>query len=347
MSLCKYLCCALFWVVALATNADVIDNFYDIDVEVDAVDKADMAAAAGLGLQNMLIRASGREDIMENEVLQDALQSASDYISQYGFIQIDAAEPNADARRFVRFTFSQDIVERLLNRAGEPVWTKDRPSSLVWLAIDEDSELTIATAGSTHYRTLAATAAARGLPLVSPLYDIEDRFALASEQVWQFDTSAIREASSRYPSNVILAVRALKDSQGQWHSSWELLGDSDALLGSDNCIVLRDCFDTASQQLAEYWSARYAVTKKYSTADVLAVRLKNANFQAFSDVARYWRNLSGVDDVQVVSVDGLDINFELVWRSDADTFKQLIALHDHLALADQQSEEQIIIEWFQ
>lgn len=323
-------------------RADVIDNFYDVDVAVDSTNDVDMKSAAGLGLQNMLIRASGREDIMENEVLQSALQSANDYISQFGYIE---RLENDEPARYIRFTFSQDIVESLLNRAGEPVWTNDRPVSLVWLAIDENSELSVNTAGTVNYQTLAATAKARGLPLISPLYDLEDRFSLSAEQVWQFDTAATREASLRYPSDVILSVRALNDSQGQWHSSWELLDDNEPMLGGESCLILKDCFDALSKQLAEYWSARYAVTKKYSSTDVLKVELKNADFRVFSDVSRYWRDLSGVDAIQVVSVDGLNINFELVWRSDVETFKQLIDLHANLSLVDEQTDEQIIIEW--
>ncbi len=335
----QYSVFVLLFCLSSFTQAAIVDGFYDIEVPIDTNSEADIKQASALALQSMLVKASGSDAVIQNETLQNALSRANDYVSQFAFMQAETGELS------IRFNFTATAIERLLDSAGEPVWAADRPSSLVWMVIDEHSELRVATADDPAFNALLNIANQSGLPFVSPLYDLQDRFTVSAEELWSFDVNSIKSASERYESHHVFVLRALKDSRMEWHISWELIDNTQPMIGSENCLLLSDCLNMPVAQLSRHWAEKYAVTKKYSSADYLAVVLKNASFEKYSKTWAYWRALPAVDQVNVIAAKGKDIHFELLWRSDVNTFKDLVALNPNLMALETSTDAQLVYEW--
>lgn len=311
--------------VSLSTvaTADVIDGFYDVSVDVESSDAAALSGASELALQKMLIRMSGTEAVLQNPSLQEAMAQAKKYISQYGFHE-------QQGRTYAKFNFAPLTVERLLNGAGEPVWSADRPTVLVWLAVDQNRDIQVLKSDNELFQILQTAASERGLKLTSPLYDLQEQFALSPKQVWDMERAAVSEVSTRYGANAILIVRAWQDSRQQWHITWDSLKTQRPLVGNERCDQLVDCFQVPVAILSERWSDRYGVVKRLSAADFVQVRISGIDFKGYSALQKYLRELPAVESVAVQAVIEQDYVLNLSLLSDVDTFKDLLSLNGQL-----------------
>lgn len=337
----------LAWLVALimtitaSAKADVMTNFFDVSVPVDSTDGTQLASASQLALQTMLIRLSGTESVLQNQRLQLALNDANQFISQYGYLRDD------DGGIVAKFNFSASSIEQLLNQAGEPVWALDRPSALLWLAVEDDTELRIATKGDPIFDAFLAAARARGLVVKSPLYDLQDRFGLSAEQLWAQDITAVEAVSERYPANTVIMARALQDSRGAWHLNWDVLRTGGLNAGSESCISLNDCLAVPVAELAERWSAKYAVVSKFSAEQNLQVSVSGLDFDAYSRVVEYWKGLPAMGGVMLTAIRGDQYQFELRWQADKTTFVDLLNLNTSLQIVSAPSASELMYQWFE
>ena len=305
-------------------RADVLPSFYDISVPVESTDPEELKEAAQLAMQNMLIRASGTEGVLQNRRLQQAFADANNYISQYGYQRADSGE------FFVAFNFSADVVEKLLSQAGAPVWTPDRPSTLVWLAVEEAGEQRVAVAGDEVFDALVSAAADRGLVLKSPLYDLQDRFTLSGQQLWLQDREAVNTASERYSANVIMMARAWQDSRKAWHINWDMLNTRGLNAGSESCLRLTDCFNVPVAELAEKWAAQYGVVTKFSETQALAIEVGGLDFDAYSQLIAYLKDLPATQKVVLTGIVKGRYHFDLEWQAEQTTLRDLLALNQSL-----------------
>jgi len=67
-----------------------------------------------------------------------------------------------------------------------PIWGKQRPSTLVWLVVeDEGGRRLIGTDEESEYLSvLKERASVRGIPMLIPLLDLEDNARLKPSDVW-------------------------------------------------------------------------------------------------------------------------------------------------------------------
>src|SRR5690606_32339817 len=151
-----------------------------------------------------------------------------------------------------------------LSAAGVPLWGANRPAVLVWLAVDQDGrrELIGPEGASGLLAPLEQRAAARGLPLVMPLLDLEDTGIVSSDSVWNLDQATVARASKRYAHDAVLLGRVLRSASGQWHGQWQLqmqmqdLQWSDQVAGNSAAEAVQGVIDAVAQRLAERYSVQ-------------------------------------------------------------------------------------------
>lgn len=136
-------------------------ELFQASVPVTNRAEAGHPAAFQAALRIVLVRVTGRRTAADDPALAPLLNNATRYVQQYR----DAP----DNQLWV--AFDGPAIERWLTQNGQPLWGHERPSTLVWLAVQTGPQSgTVVTAEDTSELKGAIddAAAIRGLPLIWP-----------------------------------------------------------------------------------------------------------------------------------------------------------------------------------
>jgi hypothetical protein len=286
-------------------------------------------------MTELLTRLTGRRRSANDANIAPLIRNAADY---YNFYSPLAGE--------IRISFVRSQVNEALSRLNQPIWPDERPLTLLWLAVDfgdgQRAELGQA-AGATGNRPsppdarpsvmldaderaifdeavgeLLDVTDERGLPLVLPRLDSEDRRYVRFADVWGgFDPFVLR-AAERYGADAILIARLSLSASGS-ELRWILRrGDT---VESFPSVDLRSGID----RLADQFAAEFTIV-----GDVRETWITIRNIWTGPDYGRvdqYLRSISMIDDVFVRS---WSTNGELLLRvdtrGDASRLRQIFAL---------------------
>jgi hypothetical protein len=221
----------------------------------------------------------------------------------------------------IAVTFDSAALRRQLDAADLPVWSAERPSVIVWLAIDEGqgrrqilgaaSELSSARLADEYRDTLYAAADARGLPIILPLLDGEDLSNVSTGDVWGGFGDVLLEASNRYSADVILIGRLRQAGTGGAQVRWSLFvaGSQTSEWAGDLAAGPRVTADLLGQQLATFAAGSGAIP--LTVRDIVTL-------DDYARVLNYLRALPIVEQVDVARVVGGAVQFSVTARSDSE-----------------------------
>lgn len=242
---------SLLYGVAWAEPADL----YAAEVAVADDSVAVRTEALSQALQQVLVKVSGSTEVGGHPGAAAVLARPGSLVQQYRY-RLDSA--GESPQRYLWAKFDKVALDRLLRESGIPLWGSRRPRLLVWLAVEQGGRRSLLNleGDMTAREAMQQRAAARGLPLQLPLMDLQDQAALNAADLWADYEAALREASRRYPHDVILTGR-LRASDGHWQSDWTLW-EADRQQTFDTAalpwpVVLQAGIDGAQNRLA----ARY------------------------------------------------------------------------------------------
>lgn len=336
----------LLLVVAQKLDAVTLENLYQAEVLSESQSDAQRRIDASEGLSQVLTRVSGRSDILQNPVIVAALKTPEQYYSEFSYARVEAGNDEAAAlpqpgldplsaetpRQVMRIRFAPSLIAKILREAGLPVWGSDRPSVLSWMAIDDESGRQVLGEAnpSLFAKTLNQAARARGVPLLLPLWDLEDSRGVSSSEIWGRFLGRIEAASKRYSPDKILVFRAESEFSNQWRGDWSLgeggqwrsgtvYGESQAQLATALVGVL-----------ASVLSEQYAVTSTRSEVRLTVEGI--TEIQDYAEVSRYLEGLTQVMSVQPVRILTDMVEFKLRSEGEVQQIIDVIALDRKLSL---------------
>jgi len=290
-----YARCSLILAFALAlltappaARAERVAGLYQAEVELQ--DSREQAFSDALAA--VLVRITGRRDVPERPEVAPLLENARAYAQQF-------RQP-APGRLWV--AFDGTALERELAELGQPVWGPERPVTVLWIAIDGGggkrfvmaSEPEAAAGAERAPReALAQTAARRGIPLVYPLMDAEDRATASFAEVWGGFEDSILEASRRYGADAVLVGRLNADDPG--HGRWTLLDNGTARRWTGSAPESID-------RLADLFAARFAVLSAGGARDVRVSVSGVETVEDYGQASRFLARLTAVETLSVESV---------------------------------------------
>lgn len=243
-----------------------------------------------------------------------------------------AAQPAPTHReqRYIDVDFAENLINQMLVSADIPIWDNNRPSVLVWMVLqDPGGERSMLTADSNPeiISLMQDFAARRGLPIIFPVLDFEDRRALSEDQVWSLESDAIRQASTRYGADSMLAGRVFFTAGGEMVGLWQFIFQEEAEVfdGVDTDLqsYLYAPLDRITSQLAGY----FAITPEASLREKVLVRVDGVgDLQAYSALLNYVSNLGLVESVSTTGLQGERIELTLGLVGNATQLNELIAL---------------------
>ena len=336
----------LLLVVAQKLDAVTLENLYQAEVLSESQSDAQRRIDASEGLSQVLTRVSGRSDILQNPVIVAALKTPEQYYSEFSYARVEAGNDEAAAlpqpgldplpaetpRQVMRIRFAPSLIAKILREADLPVWGSNRPSVLSWMAIDDESGRQVLGEAnpSLFAKTLNQAARARGVPLLLPLWDLEDSRGVSSSEIWGRFLGRIEAASKRYSPDKILVFRAESEFSNQWRGDWSLgeggqwrsgtvYGESQAQLATALVGVL-----------ASVLSEQYAVTSTRSEVRLTVEGI--TEIQDYAEVSRYLEGLPQVMSVQPVRILTDMVEFKLRSEGEVQQIIDVIALDRKLTL---------------
>jgi len=310
--------------VALAPRAEVVDNLYSAEVPVADQTSQSLASASRDALADVLVKVSGSEEVLANPLIRSELGGARKQVQQYAYSRGDE-----EGELYARFEFAGSYVNGLVARAGEPLWTANRPRVLLWLVLEDSTGRQFVSRDSTPElaEQISKEFSRRGVPLQFPLYDLADSAALSTEEAWRLYGPALQSASQRYNVQNVLAGRLASLSTGNWVGDWSYHYGRDrsdrSFTAPSSQVFARD----GASLVAEAMAGRYAVAPSLEQGS--GVTLSVTGVQRYADYAHivsWLEKLELVEHANVEEIRGDEIVLRLHANAEATQLAAIIEL---------------------
>lgn len=307
-----------------------VENLYNAQVNVASQSAADREAGIRNALSTVLVKLTGDRNAAKRPEAQVLLKQAERYVEQYQYSQKRASNGQAGQDEVLWVGFDVDAVTRSLQESGMPIWGRNRPYLIVWIGVEESGRRYLIEPGtqSELREAVEAAAAARGLPVLLPLMDLEDQAAIDVADVWGNFTDRIARASSRYRANGILVGRVHKEPTGQWRSRWSLDEGGSSNQWEARSASLREVLATGVDSTADALAHRYAQVLTASTEELSLAVEGITSTERYAKVRRYLESLESVENLRVAGLEGSRILFRLRLRTDRNGLGQSLTLGD-------------------
>jgi hypothetical protein len=309
-------------------------SLYEADVEVEGQTPQERNRAIERALMKVLIKVSGSRDALRRPEIAGATSQASRLVQQYHYHLIPpptGGERKADgdgSRYLLKVRFDAGGVNRLLRDNGMPVWGSTRPATLLWLGLESNGSRSLFVPDSDPLTRDAVMRAAgdRGLVLLLPLMDLEDRSAIEFSDVWGGFEERIASASTRYSPDAILAGRLTNAGGGLWRAEWSLYQGGQAKQWESQAPNLPAVAAAGVDRAADVLADRFVPSTSGAGMEWFSIRISNVHdFGAFQRVAAYLDSLSMVEEVRLDRVEPTAGVFRLQVRGGAEALERAVS----------------------
>ena len=318
------------WLSVAPLGAAELTGLYEAEVPVASKQVAAREAALGAALRQVLIKVSGRRDPGSGPVVADALRAPGRFVQQYQYRAAPGALQASEPELLLWTRFDADVVDAVVRDAGFPVWGRTRPALLLWAVLDDGStrELLGPDDFTGIIEALERGADLRGIPVVVPLLDLEDRAAVRVADLWAGFFDPIRAASARYETEATLVVRVRQLLANLWEANWTLLLPDSAeqhwQTQSDvEALLLEDGMHGAADLLAASYSNVAGVG---GPGRVSVVITGIRNLDDYARALGYLESLKEVEHVEVARVEPGQVRFEIDARGGRAAIRQVVGL---------------------
>lgn len=298
------------------SQAVEVENLYTGRILVTDKTQKTRIKAHRWAIEQVITKVSGDREILTNRKIRRVVQSqTANYIKSFTF------ETDEQGRTFLVDVFDQSKIDQLLKSVGAAIWGQRRPSTLIWLAVEEGIQRSIIDKETFPQITefLYQSSDNRGLPIKLPSMDQQDSEAVFSSDVWARFNQAILAGSSRYQTeNIVMARMRFVDAgkEPEYNTGWllefELIDNNESLLvgsfNGDQYSILRSMVN----QVGDYFAAEYAIHSTTLDDRELQLTLSDVNdLVSLKNAEDFLLSLPPVDSVYLQALAGSTVKFKL------------------------------------
>ncbi|PNH97039.1 DUF2066 domain-containing protein [Vibrio diazotrophicus] len=315
----RYLAFLLMGLTSLPASALTTVNLYKTEVVIDQTQEGADAKARSLGMQNVIVRATGDKDAVNNEVVQKALSKYNQYLNQFSYGQTNDVST-------ITMQFSAPQIRSLITQAQLPFWPENRANLLVWLVEETPYERVISWehSDSKILKQLKEESLARGLPITVPVGDFDDITGLEISDLWGGFIKPISLASDRYPTDAVLVVKA-QGNDLRWtlydQNAYNMLQSQKAPMTgrTSGSTAAADMID----QISDYYAKKNSVLiGSESSQTVLASFDSIKNAEDFFSLEKRLKALSSVASLDILKIQGQEVVFNVHLLATEEDFEQ-------------------------
>ncbi|MAJ38848.1 MAG: hypothetical protein CMK62_01875 [Pseudoalteromonadaceae bacterium] len=234
----RLLISAISFIFCFSVSAVEVTDLYQDILKVDDKSRDTRLAASRKALLNVLVKVSGDETADQNKLAQQRTKNISDYMLKFEYDE----KANGQLNLVVKFEARK--INELIKELNLPLWGVQRPLVAIWLGIEDNWRRELVTQESYPQleQLIYDKAGRRGLPVVVPLLDLQDRRLVGIPEVWGNFSEPVEEASRRYSAERSITARMYQEPDSEtWILDWRFtnddLFDSNRLEGDKQQIV--------------------------------------------------------------------------------------------------------------
>lgn len=327
----------------------IVDGLYDQEIVVQGQGDAERIRAYREGMTAVVLKITGEERWLRNSNVERAIRDAQSYVQEVSY---RTSSGPLEQRNFISVRFDRALVDRMLNDAGIPVWDQNRPAVMLWLSVQSaDGRRELLSADSDHplLDIVREFSRLRGIPLLFPLLDLEDRRNLPTDVAWSLDEQAIRQASARYGADAILSGRVLESPSGELVGLWQFLFrdnvESFDSFERDLKVYAESALERITAQIASHFGLIKLAQSVQVTLRVEAVD----SAKDYVDLLQYIQDLAVVESASASLLDGSGIELDISLIGNPFLFTEFITLGRDLqeqeSFATQERENVFYYRW--
>jgi len=313
---------------ATPANALAVDGLYDQEIAVQSQGNDERLRAYREGLSAVVLKITGAQRWLSNSAVERALRDAQSYVQEVSY---SSRTVQGQPTNMISIRFDQSLVDGMLRDAGIPVWDRNRPSILLWLTVQNpDGSREMIGSDSDHpvVDIIRAFATERGVPILIPMMDLEDRRNLSLDVAWSLDEAAIRRVSARYGADSILGGRVLASPTGELVGMWQFLFRDNVVvfdsLEQNLETFMETALDRSSAQLAEHFAQAGTIGPSNQR---ITLRVDGVEeIQDYVDLLAYLREFGVVDSLSAALLDGSSVELDLSLSGTTFLFTEFLSL---------------------
>lgn len=342
--------------LALYINAAVaieVSDLYLVKWPVAAQSKKARLKATLAGFKEVLIRKSGSQAILQSYEVQQAYSKVISYLHSFEYSRIE--DPSNDYPYLISLYFEPRLIDNIIRDSKMTLWGANRPVTILWIAVEEDSnrhilkdhiDVEVSQSGENIKvvnekqdltKSIKDNATRRGLPVISPLMDLEDELIVSISDIWGRFPTTILQASQRYSADSVIFGRVRKNGE-QWSGEFtyinQLVQSSFEVSAEQPQQVIAQMVD----KLAELLCNKYCVVEEVGQKNEVLMNVSGINnFKKFKAVEDYLNQLSAIKRTDVVKIDQHNVIFRLTLLGQIESLIEGISLSQKMQV-DEKSE---------
>ena len=301
------------WAAAALGMADTALGLSHVEVyqaTVPVSDRSDTAQATAFqaAMRVVLIRVTGRRNADEDAALAPLLTNSRRYVQQY--------RGTSDNKLWVAFDGA--AIDRWLTQNGQPLWGRERPSTLVWLSVPAGPQagaLVTAEDGSELKQAVDTAASLRGVPLIWPeSADLQKSHLDASA-----GTAAVLDLAHTHGADAVLLGKA-NGTAATASVRW-------THLFQDHSSEFSGALEGINRA-ADIYAGLFAASGAVAPVDIEVSGV--ADLRAYAGVQSYLESLTFITGVSVEALSGDAVQFRLLTRGGIEALQHALALSGKL-----------------
>lgn len=293
-------------------HAIEVSGLFEAEVPVTDQSAASRKQAVISALRIVLVKLTGDRNAPGRPALNPVMAQAERYMLQFRYRENTSRSGPQAMNLWVQF--DEDALNDILRNYGIPVWGKERPSILVWLASQgmAGRRLVNLEDNSGFLEILEKRAQSRGVALIFPLFDLQDNAYLKASDIWGEFRDPVILASRRYHADVILTGTLEQVIQSVWEARWTVYIDGQPANWRSQGDLPDIVLDEGIDGLVDILANRYANTGGYVQENMVEVSVSDVfNLDQYARVLKYLESLNSVTEVYVKRVEPGKVIFQV------------------------------------
>ncbi|WP_394205454.1 DUF2066 domain-containing protein [Shewanella waksmanii] len=317
--------------VPTTLKAAAISSLDEASVAVDDRSRNQRTQALKTALKNVVLKNSGSEAAVQHPLVIDSLKNPSSLTTQFGYQEVDG-------ELLLNVSFDHSKIVELLRQAQLPVWGKQRPTTLFWLAQSDANERAIISDSSTMElrQVFSEFTQKRAIPSVFPLMDLDDSMRLSVNDVRGMFVEPVQLASERYQTDyfVMAAIDTVNEQTRYAFSLYAMQNNQPMLTPLVSKRAEVGSADVAAAQIlsavSEYYAGRYAIADSGEANTAMVSFVDITNRSQLVEIEKYLLQLSAVSHVSLVSLQGYTAQYQLDLFGTEDDLHRLMKLESRI-----------------
>ncbi|NRA84776.1 MAG: DUF2066 domain-containing protein [Gammaproteobacteria bacterium] len=285
----------------------------------------------------VIVKVSGSSQSLTNSMISAQLKQALQYTVEFNFSRVDSI-------LHLNALFNEQLVDQLLKNSGVSIWGSRRPTVMLWLASEDEQEQRILISENSeldYSDKIIAHALNRGLPLLLPVWDLEDQLQVNLTDIWGLFSDKVASANLRYHSDFMIIAKAYR-SGVSFRTDWVIYKSPinvDAFdiqpaqiigSGSDEFATTEQALLAIVDQTSDFFSRQYSVDTQ-TQSGTIAFNITNVgSIETYVEVSNYLMSLKAIESLQVSMISQGIFTFQLTILGDTQSLLDVIGLDGKL-----------------